>query len=815
MIIAAMLGALTFGACVDNNESASVEAVRNAKAEELKAQAALLNAEAQAKVILANAEAALKASQAAINQAEAAIKEAQARYQEALAEAKEIENEGALAELQAKIAEYEATIAYQQMLKAQYVAQMEQDAINAEIKLMQVQQNLLDQQLAFNQKLDEVADAEAQELRKLYNAYVKEAGELNNAIASVTYYQNVIAQAEAGIITAEELCEKNIASWTANIADAEAQIAAYQAVLDVYMEAHGDEIISDEELIKLTNEAYVKLAELTEAHQVASDEYFAAVDARNEARTAYDAVISNTNGNAPAQALAAAETAYEAAINALATKAGLKVYSNASDATGIVKAFAWGYYSDDKVSGVNSVFNTVIDGEKRASAYKPTKAELTANQGFKGAYEYALYTINEANLKALVDATKGKVYTEKELKDLADAVEAAKKGLAASEEGLTAAEKAVVDTEAASKKAQADYDAALAALNAAEKAREDAVKAIDDKLAAIDKEWDAARVKVTETQDAYDKVLKDPKATDVDKALALLNLQEAKEANEKLWKAYHEIADNYDALVKAAIQKACSDADYKKLDDANKKAWAARNAAVDAAKAAVVALGEAPEYDVEGNWTYADMAAWLAEQVIDTTKDGKPVYTAHAAVIDAQLALATAEEKLAGAQTGSANFDKVVAEAQAAVAEAAAAYEAAAKAYNEAYAPAVEAWFAANTVCTSTSKAKNAAYTALTKQQTYINELPSKGVSHDECATKIAALESAIAELETNIGRWEAAIANAEPETATLEAQIAAAEILLEQAELKVEVETIYAEAAKAALDAALAEYAQSGETEE
>ena len=507
MIIAALLGALTFGACVDNNESASVEAVRNAKAEELKAQAALLNAEAQAKVILANAEAALKASQAAINQAEAAIKEAQARYQEALAEAKEIENEGALAELQAKIAEYEATIAYQQMLKAQYVAQMEQDAINAEIKLMQVQQNLLDQQLAFNQKLDEVADAEAQELRKLYNAYVKEAGELNSAIASVTYYQNVIAQAEAGIITAEELCEKNIASWTANIADAEAQIAAYQAVLDVYMEAHGDEIISDEELIKLTNEAYVKLAELTEAHQVASDEYFAAVDARNEARTAYDAVISNTKGDAPAQALAAAETAYEAAINALATKAGLKVYSNASDATGIVKAFAWGYYSNDKVSGVNSVFNTVIDGEKRASAYKPTKAEAT--QGFKGAYEYALYTINEANLKALVDATKGKVYTEKELKDLAAAVEAAKKGLAASEEGLTAAEKAVVDTEAASKKAQADYDAALAALNAAEKARKDAEKAIDDKIAELEKAKKAAYDKIGPAEDAVTKAQAD------------------------------------------------------------------------------------------------------------------------------------------------------------------------------------------------------------------------------------------------------------------------------------------------------------------
>ena len=811
MIIAALLGALTFGACVDNNESASVEAVRNAKAEELKAQAALLNAEAQAKVILANAEAALKASQAAINQAEAAIKEAQARYQEALAEAKEIENEGALAELQAKIAEYEATIAYQQMLKAQYVAQMEQDAINAEIKLMQVQQNLLDQQLAFNQKLDEVADAEAQELRKLYNAYVKEAGELNNAIASVTYYQNVIAQAEAGIITAEELCEKNIASWTANIADAEAQIAAYQAVLDVYMEAHGDEIISDEELIKLTNEAYVKLAELTEAHQVASDEYFAAVDARNEALTAYNAVISNTNGNAPAQALAAAETAYEAAINALATKAGLKVYSNASDATGIEKAFAWGYYSDDKVSGVNSVFNTVIDGEKRASAYKPTKAELKANQGFKGAYEYALYTINEENLAALVKATKGKEYTAEDKANAEKAVATAKEAIVAAEEALTDAIKVEAETKAAFKTAEAAETAAYEALIAAQAMLVDAEKSVNDKEAELKAILDAAYYTLLDAKSKRDAVNADPKATDTEKAKAELDVLEAGDA----YTAAYQKHNTYTAAMDALIAEAQAKINKENVEPASKAYTAAYQAKVEAKaayEAAALALGVAMEFSESGA---GDIATWLSSQVIGQDEDGNNVYAAYAAIYVAKQALTVAEAELALIEKGSADFDKVVAEAQAAVAEAAAAYEAAAKAYNEAYAPAVEAWFAANTVCTSTSKAKNAAYTALSKQQTYINELPSKGVSHDVCAAKIAALESAIAELETNIGRWEAAIANAEPETATLEAQIAAAEILLEQAELKVEVETIYAEAAKAALDAALAEYAQSGETEE
>ena len=46
MMVAVLLGALSLGACVDNDESASVEAVRNAKAEQLKGAAALANAQA-------------------------------------------------------------------------------------------------------------------------------------------------------------------------------------------------------------------------------------------------------------------------------------------------------------------------------------------------------------------------------------------------------------------------------------------------------------------------------------------------------------------------------------------------------------------------------------------------------------------------------------------------------------------------------------------------------------------------------------------------------------------------------------------------
>lgn len=58
------LGSTTLTSCVDDNESASVTAIRNAKADQLKALAALSNAQAEAAKIQAEAEAALRNAQA-------------------------------------------------------------------------------------------------------------------------------------------------------------------------------------------------------------------------------------------------------------------------------------------------------------------------------------------------------------------------------------------------------------------------------------------------------------------------------------------------------------------------------------------------------------------------------------------------------------------------------------------------------------------------------------------------------------------------------------------------------------------------------
>ena len=91
MMIAVLLGALSLGACVDDNESASVTDLRGAKAEQLRALATLSEAQAAAETARANAEAALK--------------EAQARYWDALTAGQEQKNQQAAEEFALEIQE--------------------------------------------------------------------------------------------------------------------------------------------------------------------------------------------------------------------------------------------------------------------------------------------------------------------------------------------------------------------------------------------------------------------------------------------------------------------------------------------------------------------------------------------------------------------------------------------------------------------------------------------------------------------------------------------------------------------------------------
>lgn len=122
MMVAVLLGALSLGACVDNDESASVEAVRNAKAEQLKGAAALANAQAEAETIRANAEAKLK--------------EAEAAYQDAKTEADK--------------AKWAAKLTVIQAEAARDIAEAQRDQKNAEMDIITSQDQWINSTLWSN-----------------------------------------------------------------------------------------------------------------------------------------------------------------------------------------------------------------------------------------------------------------------------------------------------------------------------------------------------------------------------------------------------------------------------------------------------------------------------------------------------------------------------------------------------------------------------------------------------------------------------------------------------------------------------------------
>ena len=166
--------------CVESEESPSVEAIRNAKAEQLKALSNLYNAQAEAAKIAANAEAAL------LN--------AQAEYQ------KEMTKEAAekfAVEIQVIKAQADSAILAAQKASAQY-----------------------------EKEILEMAHAKIQVLYTQYSAY---AGQLAQAKQDLLNAKVELAAQEAGIVTVKEAAQNTVASETAKIAQYEAELAVLAA----------------------------------------------------------------------------------------------------------------------------------------------------------------------------------------------------------------------------------------------------------------------------------------------------------------------------------------------------------------------------------------------------------------------------------------------------------------------------------------------------------------------------------------------------------------------------------------------------------
>lgn len=193
MMVAVLLGALSLGACVDDNESQSVIDVRNAKAEQLKSIAALNNAQAEALLIAAKAEQALK--------------EAEAKYQEALAEAKKAE------------AAYQAELTEQAKQK-----------FAEELKLIQAEYAA---KIAFYNDRKQYYENELwgkteSHLNKVYSYYTSALDNVNTYTEEKMKQQVLKASTEAQVITAEESLKQTLAGLNNQKAEAERNLAKWE-----------------------------------------------------------------------------------------------------------------------------------------------------------------------------------------------------------------------------------------------------------------------------------------------------------------------------------------------------------------------------------------------------------------------------------------------------------------------------------------------------------------------------------------------------------------------------------------------------------
>lgn len=223
MMVAVLLGALTLGACVDDNESQSVTDVRNAKAEQLKSIAAMNNAEAQAKITLANADAAIKAAEAAQKQAladkaaaEAKIKELELKMAEATYDA----------DLAAQLAQAQAAKKAAEYALAQSQGEIDKLVISLEKELAVLQKDLLQAQLDLKGKQDAVADAKLKEMKNLADRYASVLSIYTLKSQAVINKKAEITAYEAELKDWEVLKASQISAKEFSISIYEKQIAA-------------------------------------------------------------------------------------------------------------------------------------------------------------------------------------------------------------------------------------------------------------------------------------------------------------------------------------------------------------------------------------------------------------------------------------------------------------------------------------------------------------------------------------------------------------------------------------------------------------
>lgn len=461
LLVSMLAGVMTFSGCVDDKESASVTAVREAKAAQLNALAAYSNAQA--------------AAQQAIADTENALREAKVAYETAKAAAQQAQTEIAKAQAQ------------QAMAAAQNVIQ--RLANELEIMAIEHQIAMLNLQTQYEAALKKADDDSQALLGGLYTAYEAAATKLLDAQQEIARKKIKLAKLQAGLVNSDETSQMLINDQKRIIANNEQQIAEWTAMIEVFEAQKAPEEAKAElvtEKAALSQLAQDQKKALTAANKAGQEMGEAWSDVRDQkysdlAQDVYSngfAYLVDEDGNPTGEAFGDFIYLQGCEENALGkpVEATVNTY--------------WFKTTDDKG---NTTYTAVMN---RMIQKTVTKTETTApgveSTNTYEAYPTYYYQLNAEGVKAYVAAIKANV-TKSEGK----ALEAANKALADQQKVVADLEKAEIKDEAAIEEAksmlpslQTDVNTAQAALDKAN-AQVAAIQTTFDTMAAEAANWEA------------------------------------------------------------------------------------------------------------------------------------------------------------------------------------------------------------------------------------------------------------------------------------------------------------------------------------
>lgn len=473
LLVSMLAGVMTFSGCVDDKESASVTAVREAKAAQLNALAAYSNAQAAAQQAIADTENALREAKVAYETAKAAEKQAQTE------------------------------IAKAQAQQAMAAAQNEIQRLANELEIMAIEHQIamLDLQARYETALKKADDQSQQLLGGLYTAYEAAATNLLDAQQEIARKKIELAKLQAGLVNSDETSQMLINDQKRIIANNEQQIAEWTAMIEVFEAQKAPEEAKAElvtEKAALSQLAQDQKKALTAANKAGQEMGEAWSDVRDQK---YSDLAQDVYSNGFAYLV-------DEDGNNTGVSFNDYILLNSYEATSLGKPVEatvdtyWFSITDDKG---NTTYTAVMNRMIRKDVSKTeTVAPGVESTKTYTAYPTAYYQLNADGVKAYIAAIKANVE-----KNEGKALEDAQKALAAQQKVVADLEKAEIKDEAAIENAksllpglQTDVNTAQAALDKAN-AQVAAIQTTFDTMAAEAANWEATIKAYNAASEAY------------------------------------------------------------------------------------------------------------------------------------------------------------------------------------------------------------------------------------------------------------------------------------------------------------------------